>query len=1489
MSTRPAFRIAIALSVALAALGASPAQPTCGLTIITHGYQNPGGSGALPAWVREMAQEITNRIAAAIPIYRVRYDKDTDTVLLQDGAGSINVTETGGAIVLLDWVAVANETLDYPAQFVADRFFVYLFGQTHSGRYLVELPIHLIGHSRGTSLNTRIAAALAGNGVLVEQVTTLDPHPVRPGDIPGGTDVIPTTYINTVFADNYYRTGAFPAGRQVTGAANDDLSNTIDGDDCSEHTSVHTYYFGTVDLDALADVDGCDVQDIWYLQSLPRGETGYNFSRYSDIRVARPADGINQFLVGAGGTGTRDPLDSPNQLWPNVGVDQRSSLPSRVLPGQGVAIPYYFNDRNTEQMVILSLDNDTNPYNNQGNPGFRQIGSSTHSSRPGGSIGSATFSWIPTMADAGNHFIQVCTTNTRTDSVRVRYDYFFRQITVEAVPTSPDLTVLAVTGPSTATVGASISVNFTARNTGTAPSGAFANRVSLATTPYGTQFRLANFPMASLTTSGQRTETRTIPIPIETQPGTYYLTVFADAFGEVNESDENNNIGSTTPNRITVSVPTYNILTSASPAAGGTTSGGGTYSAGTTVNVVAAPNANYSFVNWTEGGTPVSSSASYLFTVTANRTLVANFTTAAIAPTITSQPQDQIASIGGSATFTVAATGTQPLSYQWRKNAVNIPGQTGSTFTLNNVSSGDAGPYNVRVSNAAGSVVSDVATLTVNVGGALRISQGIQFVEPPPYYVNGAATADAIIQNVSGTSVSLDRIQVDSSFHDNSGGGPYTRNWPAENFSPPLVLAPNGTYRYTRNNSSDVFPGLPTIGTARVYVKLAGVPGLQLVSDAAPGASAVLGFDVIAPTVFSVSASVAPASGGTVTGAGSYTNGTMATLTAVANSGFSFINWTENGNPLSGSPTLSFTVTTNRTLQANFMFIAPTYTLTVSGLNGSVARNPDQQSYVSGSQVLMAASPDMGYQFDHWSGDASGTNNPLTVVMNGNKTITAHFVPFISSEPPPDFLWAKQSTGTGAARCQATTIDEAGNTIVTGLIFEDAVIGGILLTNAGGEDIFVAKYDYAGNVVWARRAGSESYGEWGSGVTVDAGGNCYVVGQFSGAVDFGGVVLNSGSPSTEVFLVKYNSAGNVVWARKGGGGSADRGNAVTLDSAGNVYITGQFQLTATFGTTQVTSVGDNDVFLVKYDAAGNVLWARGGGGSNDDAGNGVAADSAGNSYITGTLLAPATFGGIPVSGGMFVVKYNTAGNVVWARGYGAQSGSALGIDAANSIYVAGFYEVTTMFGMIQLTNAGGRDVVLLKHDSAGNVVWARRAGGTGDDLGLDLAVDSAGNSYIGGRFQGTAMFANTQLVSLASAEVYGAKYDSGGNLLWAVQGGGSGFHSAYAIAKDAAGEVALGGDFGGTLTFGDTTLTGGSKSFVARLGRRPTMSVQRFGTNFVLRWPTNRTGFTLECTTNLRPVISWTVISPPYAVADSAYAVTNVIGPGSRYYRLRKP
>lgn len=151
----------------------------------------------------------------------------------------------------------------------------------------------------------------------------------------------------------------------------------------------------------------------------------------------------------------------------------------------------------------------------------------------------------------------------------------------------------------------------------------------------------------------------------------------------------------------------------------------------------------------------------------------------------------------------------------------------------------------------------------------------------------------------------------------------------------------------------------------------------------------VANYTVIPASQLALVLSSNPVIGGSTSGSGSYSSGTSVTAVASPNSGYSFINWTENGNPVSTSASYTFAITTNRTLVANFALI--TYTLTTNAVNGTVAKNPNAATYNSGAVVQLTATANPGYTFTGWSGDATGNTNPLNVTMNANKNITALF------------------------------------------------------------------------------------------------------------------------------------------------------------------------------------------------------------------------------------------------------------------------------------------------------------------------------------------------------------------------------------------------------------------------------------------------------------------------------------------------------------------
>lgn len=295
---------------------------------------------------------------------------------------------------------------------------------------------------------------------------------------------------------------------------------------------------------------------------------------------------------------------------------------------------------------------------------------------------------------------------------------------------------------------------------------------------------------------------------------------------------------------------------------------------------------------------------------------------------------------------------------------------------------------------------------------------------------------------------------------------------------------------------------------------------------------------------------------------------------------------------------------------------------------------------------------------------------------------------------------------------------------------------------------------------------------------------------------------------------------------KAGGATNDYGYGIAADSAGNSYVAGSFNGSAAFGETSLTGQGGDDIFIAKYDNGGNLIWARGAGGAANDAASAVAVDGSGNCYVTGFFQGTATFGtaNLVSAGGpdVFIAKYDPTGNLLWAKSAGGSSddrGYAIAVDGSANVFVAGAFNNTAAFGPTNLSAAGSFDVFVAKYDSTGQLLWARRAGGSLDDYGTGIAVDNSGNCYLAGHFGSpVATFDTVTLTNRGGRDVFIAKYGSAGNLVWVRQAGGSDYDVATAIAADGAGNSYVAGYFYGTATFGSSqiTSTGLSDIFTAK-------------------------------------------------------------------------
>jgi uncharacterized repeat protein (TIGR02543 family) len=322
------------------------------------------------------------------------------------------------------------------------------------------------------------------------------------------------------------------------------------------------------------------------------------------------------------------------------------------------------------------------------------------------------------------------------------------------------------------------------------------------------------------------------------------------------------------------------VISSSLPIAGGTTTGTGTFNQGSSVTLTAIPNAGYSFLNWTENGTIVSTSSSYQLTMAGNKALVANFTLNLVV-TLSSSP-----SVGGTTTGAGSFT-------------------PGSSVTL---------------------------TATPNTGYTfVNWTEGTSIVSTNAIYTSPLNASRSLVANFVTSGFSLN------------------------------VIAVNGTA--VKN---------PVLA--------------------------------------------------------SYNSGALVQITATPSTGYTFTGW--SGDATGSLNPLSVTMNANKNITANFALTGSGFSLNVVANNGSVLKNPDVTSYTSGASVVLTATPNSGYKFTGWSGDATGSVSPLTVIMNSNKNITANFI--ADTLPPLGPLAIDLGCAGPFAVLAGSTITSTGPSIING-------------------------------------------------------------------------------------------------------------------------------------------------------------------------------------------------------------------------------------------------------------------------------------------------------------------------------------------------------------------------------------------------------------------------------------------------------------------------
>ena len=454
-------------------------------------------------------------------------------------------------------------------------------------------------------------------------------------------------------------------------------------------------------------------------------------------------------------------------------------------------------------------------------------------------------------------------------------------------------------------------------------------------------------------------------------------------------------------------------------------------------------------------------------------------------------------------------------------------------------------------------------------------------------------------------------------------------------------------------------------------------------------------------------------------------------------------------------------------------------------------------------------------------------------------------------------LWAQRAGGSGPDIAEATATDRFGNVYVTGIFSSSTItFGSYTLTDtnatSGIENTFLVKYDEYGDVLWAKSSTGRSEGLVHS-IAVDGAGNVYLTGNFNGvSISFDTVTLyntdvTGAGGGANVFLVKYDSSGQVQWGRSAGDSiSYNESWGVAADAWGGVYVTGFFGgPVINFGGYTLTNplAAEYDIYFVKYDIMGNVRWAQRYGGINPDIGYAVTTDSAGSVYLAGNFGNDTmSFGATTLVNtgvqSVFLTKFDTSGAVHWAKCSEGGSGAgfclptSLTTDKAGNVLMAGSYSYNTMaFDTATLISANGAsdDAFLVKYDSTGALVWARSAGGANADRANGVATDDSGYVLITGYFGSTSIAFDTSVLTNTqtdgSTDIFVTKYDAWGNVAWTKSTGATGFDAANGITEEGHGIFYVAGSFAGSsIAFGAFTLSfaGGSDVFVAKYGWEPT-------------------------------------------------------------------
>jgi hypothetical protein len=370
-------------------------------------------------------------------------------------------------------------------------------------------------------------------------------------------------------------------------------------------------------------------------------------------------------------------------------------------------------------------------------------------------------------------------------------------------------------------------------------------------------------------------------------------------------------------------------------------------------------------------------------------------------------------------------------------------------------------------------------------------------------------------------------------------------------------------------------------------------------------------------------------------------------------------------------------------------------------------------------------------------------------------------------------------------------------------------------------DLSLAAQTPVASWLWAKGY-SGPKGDEGMAVAVDPSGNIVSTGFFQSSPLVCGSTTLTTAGFTDIYVMKHDANGNLLWARSFGGNNVDYSWDIATDLWGNIFITGAFcSPTVAFDNCQVFLSGGTTAFITKLSPSGNVLWAKTASGASayTFVSRSVAVDLQGSAFITGEFQGTVAFGTFTLTNpattsiSAFLVKYHPNGTVLWATSPTSTSsckGNAVACDGSGNVCFTGYISAQTSFGTYTVNPNSFNSAFVAKYDGAGNVLWANTAATSGTCSGSGIACDRNKNILVTGNFEGNINFGG-QTATATTYDPFLVKMGPLGNLLWSKTATGNGFEFGTRVAADSSMNVVWLGRFDDQnskpVIFGTTTLS----------------------------------------------------------------------------------